>query len=233
MMLNILGTQLNLSAVVDSVPSKWHHHFCHSWSNFASLTILSFQDNAGKQVNDTSTTANSAALLPVQDGQVSDCHKKQIWFVRIQLNLSFVSLVTLEPPGITALHVEYYIELPQGHRDLVDGHWQQYHLTTFLRPDNICLMPPQEFSCAILGITLQDGPIDLLCPNFNLTSAKTDSTTIKADISLIIIKLATPSVLDHLYNQLQACTTTGPPTGDAPGSHSCRDGVYQHQDHHQ
>ncbi len=98
--------------------------------------------------------------------------------------------------------MQYYIELPQGHQALVDGHQQQYRLTKVLGPDGICLMPPQEFSRDILGVTLQDDPIDLLCPNFNLTSAKTDSTTIKAEISSKIIKLATPSILDHLFNQL-------------------------------
>jgi hypothetical protein len=118
------------------------------------------------------------------------------------LNLNFASLITLDPPRITALHVEYYVELPQGHQDLVDNKWQQYCLTTFLGPDDIRLMPPQEFSRNILGVTLQDGPIDLLCPDFNLLSAKTDSTTIKAEISSKIIKLATPSILDHLFNQL-------------------------------
>ncbi len=84
----------------------------------------------------------------------------------------------------------------------MDDKQQQYRLTTFLGPDNIRLMPPQEFSCNILGVTLQDGPINLLCPDFNLTSAKLDSTTIEAEISSKIIKLATPSVLDHLFYQL-------------------------------
>ncbi len=63
-------------------------------------------------------------------------------------------------------------------------------------------MPADTFSRDILGITLQDGPLDLLCPDFNLTSAKTDSVTIEAEISSKIIKLATTSVLDHLFNQL-------------------------------
>ena len=63
-------------------------------------------------------------------------------------------------------------------------------------------MPAQEFSRNILSITLQDGPIDLLCLNFNLTNAKTDSITIEAEISPKIIKSATPSILDHLFNQL-------------------------------
>jgi hypothetical protein len=83
-----------------------------------------------------------------------------------------------------------------------NGSGASYRLTTFLGPDNICLMPADTFSCNILGVTLQDGSLDLLCPNFNLKSAKMDSATIKAEISSKIIKLATPSVLDYLFNQL-------------------------------
>jgi hypothetical protein len=51
-------------------------------------------------------------------------------------------------------------------------------------------------------MTLQDSPIDLLQPEFNLMSAKTDSTAIKSNINSKIIRLATPLVLDHLFNQL-------------------------------
>jgi len=133
-------------------------------------------------VNDT-TTADLAVLLPVVDVPVTDCRKKNIRFFRVQLNLDFASLVTLDPPGVTVLCVEFYIELPQSSRDLINGSGTPYPLTTFLGPDNIRLIPAAEFSRGILAVTLQDGPIDLLCPNFNLTSAKTDSTTIAAEIS--------------------------------------------------
>ncbi len=88
----------------------------------------------------------------------------------------------------------FYIELPQGSRDMINGAGGPYRLTTFLGPDDICLVPAAELSRDILGVTLQDGPIDLLRPDFNLTSAKTDSTTIAAKISLKIIRLATPSI---------------------------------------
>jgi hypothetical protein len=196
-MLDTLGAQLNLSAIVDGVLGDWTCHFQRAWCNFANLTILSFHNDAGTQVNDT-TTADSAVLLPVVDGSVTDCRKKNIRFVRVQLNLDFASLVTLDPPGVTVLHVEFYIKLPQSSRDMTNGNGGAYHLTTFLGPDDICLIPAAEFSRDILTVTLQDGPIDLLCPDFNLTSAKTDSTTIAAEI----IRLATPSILDHLFNQL-------------------------------
>ena len=89
----------------------------------------------------------------------------QIRFVQVQLNLDFASIITLDPPGITSLRVEYYIELPQDHCNLGGDKRQQYRLTTFLGPADMCLMSPQEFSHNILGVTLQDGPIILLCPN--------------------------------------------------------------------
>lgn len=85
---------------------------------------------------------------------------------------------------------------------MLNGVGGPYRFTTFLGPDDIRQMPTAEFSRDILGVTLQDSPLDLLRPNFNLTSAKTDSTTIAAEISSKIIRLATPSILDHLFNQL-------------------------------
>jgi hypothetical protein len=68
MMLDTLGAQLNLSAIVDSVLGDWHHCFCRNWSNFARLAILLFHGKFGKQVDNTTTVTNSAILLPVQDG---------------------------------------------------------------------------------------------------------------------------------------------------------------------
>ena len=201
MMLDTLGAQLNLSTIVDGVLGNWTRHFQRAWCNFANLTILSFHNDAGAQMNNT-TAADSAVLLPVVDGPVNACRKQNIWFVRVQLNLDFASLITLDPPGVTVLRVEFYIELPQSSRYMINGAGGAYCLTTFLGLGDICLIPAAEFSRDILTVTLQDGPIDLLRPDFNLTIAKTDSTTIAAEISSKIIRLATPSILDHLFNQL-------------------------------
>jgi hypothetical protein len=75
---------------------------------------------------------------------------------------------------------------------MINGINGAYPLTTFLGPDDIRLMSREDFSRNILGVTLQDGPLNLLCPDFNLTSEKTDSTMIEAAIS----------ILDHLFIQL-------------------------------
>jgi hypothetical protein len=113
-----------------------------------------------------------------------------------------LSLVSQGIQGVTVLHVEYYIELPQGSCDLQNGNNQGYCLTTFLGADNIRTIAAADFARNILGTTLQDGPINLLCPDFNFTSAKMDSSAIKAAINSKIIRLATPSALDSLFNQL-------------------------------
>jgi hypothetical protein len=83
-----------------------------------------------------------------------------------------------------------------------NGNYQNYRLTSWLGNADLRATSPTNFTCDVLAHTLQDGPIDLLCPDFNLTSAKTDSTNIEAEISSKIIRLATPSVLDSHFNQL-------------------------------
>ena len=67
-MLNTLSAQFNLSAIVDGVLSDWTCHFQRAWCNFNNLTILSFHNNAGAQVNDT-TAADSAVLSQSSMGQ--------------------------------------------------------------------------------------------------------------------------------------------------------------------
>jgi hypothetical protein len=223
-MLDNLGAQLNLSTIVDGVRGDWNRHFCRNWCNFANLMILLFQNNGGAQVNDTTTAHNLAILLPVVNGPMTTCWKQHIFFVCIQINLDFLSLVIVVLPRVTDLHIESYIELPQESWDMNDGR-EAYCLTTYLSPSNICSMPPSAFACNILSVTCQDGPIDLLHPNFKLTAAKTDSTTIKAKISSKIICLATPSVINHLLissaqdnPKRRALDHTRPPYEDANGN---------------
>ncbi len=103
-------------------------------------------------MNDTTTAADSAVFLPVANGPIPACRKQNIRFVRVQLNLNFASLVTLDPPGVTVLGVEFYIELPQSSRDMLNGVSRPYRLTTFLGPNDIRLMPTAEFSRDIFGL---------------------------------------------------------------------------------
>jgi hypothetical protein len=160
-----------------------------------------------------------ATLLPVVNGPVGNCCK-QVCFVQVQLNLDFTSLVPGSVQGLTILRVEFYIKLPQSSRDMTNGNNQPYCLTSWLGNADLCTITAANFTCNVLAYTLQDGPIDLLCPNLNLISAKTDLTTIEAEISSKIIRPATPLVLNTLFNQLcprvfkGASCCSGPPLAD-------------------
>ncbi len=74
-MLDALGAQLNLSTSVKGMIEEWLWFFQDSWFNFSLLQILSFHNNAGGQVNDTTMAADPAILLPLQDGSITDCRK--------------------------------------------------------------------------------------------------------------------------------------------------------------
>ncbi len=85
---------------------------------------------------------------------------------------------------------------------MTNGNNKPYCLTSWLGNADLRAMFATNLTHNVLPHTLQHGSIDLLCPKINLTSAKTDSTTIKAEISSKFTCLATPLVLNSLFNQL-------------------------------
>ena len=152
-------------------------------------------------MNDTCDVNDLAVLLPMVNGPLTNC-RKQVHFVQVQLNLDFAGLVPRGVQGLTILQVEFYIELPQSLHDMMNSNNQPYRLTAWLGDAELRAIAAANFACDVLTHTLQDGPIDLLRPDFNLTSAKTGLSNIEAEISSKIIYLASPSVLDTLFNQL-------------------------------
>ncbi len=186
--LDALGTQLNLSATVDGTINNWFHFFYDSWFDFSKLTILSFHNIKGNIVQDTMDAADPAILLPIQDGVLADCHKKEIKFVRIQLMLDFSPLVNITPiAGPTILRAEYYIELPQTSRQLLNGTGTAYNLLTFHGPSDLQTLSPAEIQAQLLGVMFQDGPVNLQPACFNLSSDRTDSTELQSEIEAKIL----------------------------------------------
>jgi hypothetical protein len=201
-MLDTLGAQLSLSATVGGTLNNWDRHFNRNWCNFAHLSILSLHNDAGAQVVDTVTVADSAVLHPVQYFAADKCCRANIKFAHVQLNLDFSTLVTLQPLGNTILCTKYYIELPHDSCNMTLTPNQAYLLTTYLGNGDLRAMAGKEFQHDTLGITLQDGPVNHLSPTFNPTLARMDRTTLVSEICLKFIMLATPSILECLFNQL-------------------------------
>ncbi len=86
---------------------------------------------------------------------------------------------------------------------MTNGANQAYCLTTYLGPGDLRAIAADDFKRDILAHTLQDGPVDLLSsPTFNLTAERLDRTALISKIRSKIIMLATPLVLNRLFNQL-------------------------------
>jgi hypothetical protein len=201
--LDALGTQLNLSATVDGTINNWFPFFYDSWFDFLRLTILSFHNVKGDIVPDTTDPGNPTILLPVQDGILSDCRKKDIKFVRIQLTLDFSPLVNATPTaGPTILRVEYFIELLQTSRQLTNGTGSAYTLLTFHGISDLRTLSPADFQAQLLKVTFQEGPIDLQPARFNLSSARTDSTELHSEIEVKILQLSFSTVCNALFLEL-------------------------------
>jgi hypothetical protein len=62
-MLDAFGTQLNASATMEGIQSKWRHFFQDHWMNFCHLTILSFHHSAGDHIANTTTRHRPSSPL--------------------------------------------------------------------------------------------------------------------------------------------------------------------------
>ena len=80
--LDALGNKLNLAATMDGVIQDWTRFFQDNWYNSRHLKVLSFHDTKGDMMTKTTDPANPAVLLPVQDGNVTDCRKQGVKFAR-------------------------------------------------------------------------------------------------------------------------------------------------------
>ncbi len=199
--LDALGHQLNLSATVNGVIQDWLCHYYNRWSDFSRLSILSFHNTKGTQAVDTTDPADTTILLPVVDGAYTDC-RKNVKFVRVQLSISFLDLVTVANPGPTTLQTEYYIELLQTSKPMTNGAGAAYNLTIFHGTADLRTLTEEQVRAEILDFTLQDGPVELQPASFGDTSTQTDSLALRAEIESKILCLAYKTICSTLFIEL-------------------------------
>lgn len=158
------------------------------------------------------TAQDTNILLPVQNGNVADCRRQNIKFVRVQLSLDFASLINAPTNvGPTTLRTEYYLELPQTTRVMVNNNNVTYNLMTFHGAADLRTLSPADVKTQILDATLQDGPVKLQPTSFGLTSARTDGRALRAEINEKILRLAYRTVCHSLsYVPATAASLTRP-----------------------
>jgi hypothetical protein len=175
------GEQLNATSTVEGIYSDWKRHLNKYWHNFSNLTILSFHNLAGNQLNTTTTADNPQVLLPVQDGNLADGCSQDVCFVHVKCTLDFTSrrhMVCTPTPLI--LQVSYYFELPKSTCLMTNGHGHAYTLMTYAGPDNWPTLSLAKVQLQILAACMQDSPILLEA----LALANTDAFELGLEIDL-------------------------------------------------
>ncbi len=120
----------------------------------------------------------------------------------MQLSINFVDLVTVANPGPTTLRTEYYIELPQTSKSMTNGSGTVYNLITFHGTADLRTLSKGEVQAEILDFTLQDGPVELQPASFGVTSTRTDSPALCAEIKSKILRLAYKTICNTLFIKL-------------------------------
>ncbi len=141
-------------------------------------------------------------LLPVVDGPLNTCRKANVKYIRVQITINFATLVNVNQPGPTMMCSEYYIELPQTSRQMLNGQSTTYNLLTFQGASDLCNLSTADFQTQISNVELQDGPVDLQPARFNLSAAQTNSTELWSDIKSRILRLTFATVCNTLFPEL-------------------------------
>ena len=102
-------------------------------------------------MDDTMTAANMTILLPVIYGILANRCQPNVKFVRVQITLDFCPLVSVNPPGLTTLRVEYYVELPQTSRAMLTGVGGGYNLVTYHGPNDLRTLTMRQVQDDILA----------------------------------------------------------------------------------
>jgi hypothetical protein len=195
------GGQLNATSTVGGIYSNWKRHFNKHWHNFNNLTVLSFHNSAGNQINNTTLPGIPQVLLPIQDGNLAHCRSQDVHFVHVKCTLDFTSrqrMVCNPTPPI--LSVSYYFELPQSICAKISGNGQAYTLVTYAGPKDFCTLSPANDQLQIIAACMQDSPILLKASNFNLPLANTDAFEVSLEIERKILQLAWPEIFVFVFH---------------------------------
>jgi hypothetical protein len=124
-------------------------------------------------------------------------------FVRVQCTLYFTPLITVDPYLVSSiLRVSYYIKLPQMMQGMTNGNHGAYNLTSYVGLEDLRTLTPETVRTTILRPVLQDGPVLLKAPDFNLQNVTRNSIGIAMEVDRKILKLAWHQLCALIFNKL-------------------------------
>ncbi len=138
--LNMIGTQLNCSTIINGLIYDQHSTFDKAWFDFWNLAIILLLDSASAQINNMTIAGNLAVLLPVQNGAVALCCQQDVRFIRVMCTIDFHALITIPNPGPMTLRIRFYIKLPQTTTAMANTGGVAYNLTMWHGVANLALL---------------------------------------------------------------------------------------------
>jgi hypothetical protein len=202
LIIEAMATQLNCNATADGLMYDWKSVLDKGWYNPALLQILSFHNLAGLEIVDTTTIADASILLPVVDGNLANCPKLDVRFVRVQITLDYATLFAAGHTRPTSIKSMYYIELPNTIAPMINGNGIAYNLSTYHGPADIRTMTAAKVLTEIVDPCLQMGPITLKNADFNLAAANIDTSKHRDLLNSKILQLGFKQICDAMFRQL-------------------------------
>ena len=197
--LDTLADLMNCSMIVDGEKHDFIQLFkSGGWLDWRYLTIMSFHNDAGFVMNNATTAGDVNVLKPVADGPIPQCRPANVKYVRVKLSLDYAAMITTQQRS-TVLHAEYYIELPQTSRQVLDGLNQPRTLVTFHGVDDLRTLSVQEMLDQIISNVPYDVPITLSDPAFNTTSATVDEIEPTKQINKRILMLGMETIEEKMF----------------------------------
>jgi hypothetical protein len=202
LIIEAMAMQLNCNATADGLMYDWKSVLDEGWYNPALLQILSFHNSAGLEIINTTTNTDASILLPVVDGNLANCRKSDVCFVRVQITLDYATLFAAGHTGPTSIKSMYYIELLNTIAPMINGSGIIYNLSTYHGPADICTITATKVLTEIVDLCLQMGPITLENANFNLTAANIDTSKHRDLLNSKILQLGFKQICAAMFKQL-------------------------------
>jgi hypothetical protein len=189
-LLTALGQQTGQSAVVDGAIAGYLRHFHDHWRNFCNLTVLSWHNSAGTIINNTTTAADPAVLLPILNGNLADCRQQDIMFVRVQVTVDYSYSIR----GVSPVRLDFYIELPQTSTAMVNGAGGAYTLVTYSGPADLRTLDTAQSAAVILAHTYQ-----LVAAASGSTAATLNQDRAMVEIETKILRVVLKSIFKDSF----------------------------------
>jgi hypothetical protein len=204
--LTAMGHQTPQSAVVDGAIAAYLQHFQDHWRNFRNLTVISWHDSAGNIIKNTTVANDPAILLPIVNGPLANCRQQDVRFVRVQVSVDYSYAIR----GVSPLRLDFYVELPQATTAMTNGAGTAYTLVTYTGAANLRTLDTEQANAAILDVTYQTGPGQIVPPAFGTNSATLNLDQATSDCESRILRVVMTAVFNELFSAIAPNYTDQP-----------------------